>query len=105
LVWHYHDDEVPGTSAGITLDLTGAPDGSPEITRTLIDEGHSNSFNAWLAMDSPQSPTADQIRELEEASKLASADDKPAVKSADGHCEVSFPLARKGVTLVELEWP
>ncbi len=105
LAWHYHDDDVPGPDAAITIDLTGPPDGNPKIIRTLIDEGHSNSFNAWLAMDSPQTPTAGQIRELEETSKLANANDKPAVKSADGRCEVSFPLARKGVTLVELEWP
>ena len=105
LVWHYHDDDVPGASAAITLDLTGAPDGSPKITRTLIDEGHSNSFNAWLAMGSPQSPTADQIRELEKASQLAHATGKSEVRSADGHCEITFSLARKGVTLLELEWP
>lgn len=103
LAWHYHDDDVPGPDAAVTIDLTGAPEGEPEITRTLIDEGHSNSFNAWLAMDSPQTPTADQIRELENASKLAEAD-KPAVTTADGHREIRFPLARKGVTLVELEW-
>ena len=89
----------------ITLDLTGAPDGSPKITRTLIDEGHSNSFIAWLAMGSPQSPTADQIRELEEASQLAQATGMTEVKSADGHCEITFSLARQGVTLLELEWP
>ncbi|MCY2990451.1 MAG: beta-xylosidase [Planctomycetota bacterium] len=105
LVWHYHDDDVPGASAGITLDLTGAPDGSPKITRTLIDEGHSNAFTAWLAMGSPQSPTVDQIRELERASQLVHATGMPEVRSADGHCQITFSLARKGVTLLELEWP
>jgi xylan 1,4-beta-xylosidase len=105
LVWHYHDDDVPGASAGITLDLTGAPDGSPTITRTLIDEGHSNSFQAWLAMGSPQSPTVDQIRELEKASQLAHVTGMSEVRSGDGHCQITFSLARKGVTLLELEWP
>jgi len=103
LAWHYHDDDVPGPEAAVTLDLTGTPQGEPKVTRTLIDEGHSNSFNVWLAMGSPQSPTADQIRELEEASKLATVE-SPAVKTADGHCAISFSLARKGVTLLELEW-
>lgn len=104
LAWHYHDDDVPGPDAAITLDLTGTPRGEPKTTRTLIDEGHSNSFTAWLAMGSPQSPDAAQLRELEEASLLADGP-KPAVKSADGHCELAFSLARKGVTLVEMEWP
>ena len=81
------------------------PSGSPKITRTLIDEGHSNSYNAWRAMGSPQSPTEDQIRELQKASQLAQATDKTEVRSADGHSEITFSLARRGVTLVELEWP
>jgi hypothetical protein len=42
---------------------------------------------------------------LETASQLATATEKPQVKSAEGHCELTFPLARQGVTLVELEWP
>lgn len=104
LAWHYHDDDVPGPDAAITIDLNGAPAGAPKVKRTLIDEGHSNSFNAWLAMDSPQKPSAAQIAELEEASKLAEAD-APAVKSEGGRCEITFPLARKGVSLIELEWP
>lgn len=104
LAWHYHDDDVPGPDAAITIDLGGAPAGTPKVKRTLIDEGHSNSFNAWLAMDSPQNPSAAQIAELEEASKLAEAD-APAVKSEAGRCEITFPLARKGVSLLELEWP
>jgi xylan 1,4-beta-xylosidase len=105
LVWHYHDDDVSGTSAAITLDLIGTPEGSPKITRTLIDQTHSNSFTAWQAMGSPQAPNADQVRELEMASQLARATDNTEVKSANAHCEITFTLARQGVTLVELEWP
>ena len=105
LVWHYHDDDVPGASAAITLDLIGAPPGSLMLTRTLIDKTHSNSYNAWLAMGSPQAPTDEQIRELEKASQLASATDKSEANSNDGHCEIKFDLARQGVTLLELDWP
>jgi xylan 1,4-beta-xylosidase len=104
LTWHYHDDDVAGPDAAITLDLGGAPAGTPKVKRTLIDEGHSNSFNTWLAMGSPQTPTAAQIEELEEAGKLAEVD-APTVKSEGGRCEITFPLARKGVSLIELEWP
>ncbi len=103
LVWHYHDDDVPGPDAAITLDLTGMPEGEPELTRTLIDDGHSNSFTAWLAMGSPQEPTPAQIQELEDSGKLATAKET-SVRSAGGRCGISFPLARKGVTLLELEW-
>jgi xylan 1,4-beta-xylosidase len=103
--WHYHDDDVHGADAAITLELQGTPAGSPKITRTLIDETHSNSFTAWLAMGSPQSPTADQIRELKDASQLVAVPDQTKVKPANGEVEITFNLARQGVTLLELEWP
>lgn len=103
--WHYHDDDVPGAAADITLDFRGVPNGTPRVTRTLIDENTSNSFTAWLAMGSPQSPTEGQIRELEEASRLVPVSDKAKVTAAEGRVEIAFPLARQGVTLLELEWP
>jgi xylan 1,4-beta-xylosidase len=105
LAWHYHDDDLPGPAAEISLDLGGVPDGSPRVTRTLIDESHSNSFTAWLAMGSPQAPGAEQIEELEAASQLREAEGKPAVTTSEGRCRITFPLARQGVSLVELEWP
>ena len=105
LVWHYHDDDVFGADAGITLDLTGVPAGSPKLTRTLIDKTHSNSFSAWLAMGSPQAPTTEQIGALKQTSQLAMVPDQTKVKSFEGHCEIKFELARQGVTLLELEWP
>ncbi|QOV87620.1 GH39 family glycosyl hydrolase [Humisphaera borealis] len=105
LAWHYHDDDVAGADAAITLDINGVPAGNPKITRTLIDETHSNSFHAWRAMGSPRSPTAVQIRELEKASQLAPASEKSEVRAVGGRCEMKFTLARQGVTLIELEWP
>ena len=105
LAWYYHDDDLTGPDAAVTLALENCPDGNPTVRRTLIDAGHSNSFTAWLAMGSPQNPTDAQIRELEEASKLAAAPEQPTVTRDGGTCTLSFPLARQAVTLLELEWP
>ena len=105
LVWHYHDDDVPGLNADITLDLKGTPDGNPKVTRTLIDRSHSNAFTAWQTLGSPQTPNAEQIYLMELASKLATATDKTEVKSKNKSTTINFSLARQGVTLVELEWP
>ncbi len=104
LAWHYHDDDLPGPDAALTLTLTGTPEGHPKLTRTLIDDAHSNAFITWQALGSPQKPTADQIRLLEEASRLTPASDQTELKSANGNTEIRFTLARQGVTLVELEW-
>jgi xylan 1,4-beta-xylosidase len=105
LVWHYHDDNVAGADAEVTLKLGGAPGGAPKVTRTLIDETHSNAFTWWLALGSPQAPTEEQIRDLEKVSQLAEVPGETQVQSADGEVEISFTLERQGVSLVELEWP
>ncbi|MFN0076834.1 MAG: GH39 family glycosyl hydrolase [Prosthecobacter sp.] len=105
LAWHYHDDDVRGLDADLTLTLTSTPEGNPKLTRTLIDDGHSNSFMAWQALGSPELPTREQIRLMELASQLAPASDKTEVKSEKGNTEITFKLARQGVTLLELDWP
>jgi xylan 1,4-beta-xylosidase len=104
LAWHYHDDDLPGPDASVTLTLKDTPAGHPKLTRTLIDDSHSNAFIAWQALGSPQKPTAQQIRLLEDASRLTPASDKTELKSENVNTEVRFTLARQGVTLVELEW-
>ena len=105
LAWHYHDDDLPGPDAALTLTLKDTPAGHPKLTRTLIDDAHSNAYIAWQALGSPQKPTPEQIRLLEEASRLTPASDQTELKSANGTTEIRFKLARQGVTLVELEWP
>jgi xylan 1,4-beta-xylosidase len=104
LVWHYHDDDLKGDEAEVTLQLSGVPAGKPSCVRTLIDETHSNSFTIWKAQGSPQKPTAAQIQEMEEASKLAKVANPAEITTKGGVCELKFPLARQGVTLLELEW-
>ncbi len=105
LAWHYHDDDLPGPDAAITLELSGSPSGQPKVTRTLIDQTHANSFTAWQNMGSPQSPTPEQIQLLETASQLTEVTAPPTNLTTAGPREITFPLARQGVTLVELEWP
>jgi len=104
IAWHYHDDDLPGDAASVTIDLTGVPAGAPRVTQRLIDEGHSNSFTAWLAMGSPQSPTEAQIRELEDASRMNPIRDGVKVSREGDSCRIAFGLNRQGVSLIELEW-
>jgi len=106
LAWHYHDDDLPGADAAVTIDLTGTPTGGrPTLTRTLIDDRHSNAYVVWQAMGSPQAPTGEQVRVLEDASRLTPAADETGLACADGTAAITFTLARHGVTLVELQWP
>jgi xylan 1,4-beta-xylosidase len=104
LAWHYHDDDLRGPDAEVRVDLVGAPKGVPKVKRYLVDETHSNSFTAWLAMGSPQEPTAQQIAELEDACKLAELKEEPRFIEEESLSAVMVTLPRQGVTLLELEW-
>src|SRR5688572_823184 len=67
MVWHYHDDEVAGADAAVSVDVAGLAGDGVRVTEYRIDEGHSNAFAAWKKMGSPQKPSAQQYAELEKA--------------------------------------
>jgi xylan 1,4-beta-xylosidase len=45
LVWHYHDDDLPGPPAAVELTLESVPfaSGRASLTEYRIDATHSNS--------------------------------------------------------------
>jgi xylan 1,4-beta-xylosidase len=105
LVWHYHDDDVAGDDAAVTLSLAGLPIATGEATveHCRVDETHSNAFTAWKAMGSPQEPSAEQYSELVAAGLLAEPERSEAA-IAGSAAEVTFALKRQGVSLVVLSW-
>ena len=97
LFWHYHDDDVAGPDAAIHLTLAGAHYRGATLWR--VDKGHADAFSAWQAMGSPATPSAAQIRALDQASKLVA---DPLSIGADG---VDLVIPRQGVALIELTPP
>ena len=106
LVWHYHDDDVPGPDAAVTLTLAGLPfaAGEAHLTHFRIDEEHSNAFGAWRRMGSPQNPTPEQYTTLVQAGGLTSLGPPEPVRFKDGAVSLAFILPRQGVSLLLLEW-
>jgi xylan 1,4-beta-xylosidase len=106
LVWHYHDDDVPGPTANVALSAVGLPEGVREATleHFRIDEDHSNSFAVWKRMGSPQIPTAEQYAELQRAGKLGMLEKPRKVAVEKGQIDVKFSLPRQVVSLVVVEW-
>jgi xylan 1,4-beta-xylosidase len=102
MVWHYHDDDVPGPDAAVDLTLTGLPWADHEATllHLRIDEVHSNAFSAWQRMGSPQSPTPEQYSELETAGGLAALGPEETVRASQGSATVKFDLPRQAVSLL-----
>jgi len=107
MVWHYHDDDVPGQDAAVQLSLAGLPADVREakLTHYRIDENHSNCYAEWQRMGSSIAPNEHQYKQLQEASdlaKLTAAGD--SVNVEQGVARLKFNLPRQAVSLIELEW-
>jgi xylan 1,4-beta-xylosidase len=105
LAWHYHDDDLPGPDAEVTLELTGlTPAGSPVLLHHYrIDRLHSNAFEAWKRMGSPQQPTPAQYAELSQSGKLATLDLRGGARVEGGKLKLTMLLPRQAVSLLQFE--
>ncbi len=107
MVWHYHDDDVPGPDAAVSLAVDGLPAGlkAAKLTHYRIDQQHSNAYAEWLRLGSPVAPNEAQYTQLEKASGLAALTDAPAsVTVTDSRAGLDFALPRQGVSLLVLSW-
>lgn len=107
LVWHYHDDDLPGPDAAVSLNVPGLPvaDAKARLTHYRVDETHGNSFTLWKALGEPQQPNPGQYAELEAAGKLATLDAPSETTISNHTATIDFALPRQGVSLLVLEWP
>ncbi len=104
MVWNYHDDDVPVEPAPIRLAIQGAKGNRVLVEHFRVDQSHSNSYEAWKAMGSPQQPTAEQYQALERAGQLQMLGSPEWVNVTDGEVHLNFNLPRQGVSLVKLTW-
>ena len=105
LVWHYHDDDVAGPAADVTLDLSGLPSGwqKVSVTHYRVDADHSNAYTAWLAVGSPLAPNPQQYQVLTAASDLATLAPAHAETLSGGRMTTTFTLPRQGVSLIVID--
>ncbi len=106
LMWHYHDDDMPGPAADVKLALDGLP---AKITKARvwhyrIDAGHSDAFTVWERMGSPLTPTAKQYAELEKAGQLAELAPPETVRVRNSRTVLKFNLPREAVSLLVVDW-
>lgn len=106
LVWHYHDDDVTGPDAAISLKIPGLPiaSGKAKVTHYRVDETHGNSFTLWKALGQPQNPTPEQYADLEAAGKLATLGPATDTQITDHTASIDFNLPRQGVSLLTFEF-
>jgi xylan 1,4-beta-xylosidase len=106
LLCNYHDDDIPGPAANITLTISGLP--ATLTTATLdhyrIDLTHSDSFTAWKTMGSPATPTPAQFATLRQAGQLANMSPSQPQPITGGKTTLDITLPRQGVSLIVLTY-
>jgi xylan 1,4-beta-xylosidase len=104
LVWNYHDDDIPSPPAEVEVVIEGLPAGRALLHHYRIDAEHSNSYEAWKKMGSPQQPSAEQYKQLENAGRLQLLTSPEWVHSAKDRFTLRFALPGQGVSLLRLTW-
>ncbi|HEX6180383.1 MAG TPA: beta-xylosidase [Chitinophagaceae bacterium] len=104
MIWNYHDDDVQSNPAAIELVIHNLTGKKPRLTHYRIDNAHSNSYEAWKQMGSPQSPTKEQIELLEKAGMLQTIEPPQVWTQKNGTGTITFSLPRQGVSLIKIDW-
>lgn len=104
MLWNYHDDDRQGPAENIQVTLRSVPARSVTITHYRIDNTHSNSYEAWKKMGSPQNPLPAQIATLEKAGQLEILGKPEKKKVSEGTLQLTIALPRQGVSLLKLDW-
>lgn len=107
VVWHYHDDDLPGANAAVAVRFDNLPvrEGLARVVRMQIDDQHANAYSEWRRMGSPIAPTREQYDRLLEASRLKPLSSTPeSIQLTGGAANLNFVLPRQGVSLILLAW-
>jgi xylan 1,4-beta-xylosidase len=106
LIWNYHDDDLPAAAEPIELVVEGLPAnataGLSEHFR--VDATHSNAFVAWKEMGSPQTPSAAQYQQLQDAGQLQLLGSPAWIPIQKGAARLQFTLPRQGLSLLRITW-
>ncbi len=104
LVWNYHDMNVTGDTGLVMLRIAGLPVRRVKLFHYRIDQTHSNSYEVWKRMGSPQNPSAEEYATLERAGKLQLFWEPVNIKFKDGERTIQFSIPDQGVSLIRLIW-
>ncbi len=102
LLWNYHDHDVPAPASDLELTIRNLPNTRLRVEHFRMDESHSNAYSAWRRMGSPQQPSEEQYRQLEESAQLQLLTSPSYHKPEGGTIVLKLALGRQGVSLVRL---
>jgi len=103
MIWNYHDEDKDEPAEDIRINIDGLPAKTITITEYRIDDKHSNSYEVWKKMGSPQKPSKEQIAELEKSGQLEMINQFKKSNKKD-KLMIGMHLPRQGVSLLKLDW-
>ena len=104
MLWNYHDLDKQETSEPVKVSISGISAKKVTLTHYTIDSQHSNSYEVWKKMGSPQNPTAEQIKTLEKAGQLETVGNPQKLNVKAGSLVIDIALPRQAVSLLKLDW-
>ena len=104
MVWNYHDDDLLKQEAPVAITVSGVPAAAVTLNEYRVDAAHSNSYERWKQMGSPQQPTKQQVTELEQAGQLQTTGVTQKIKLQDGKLAIKIILPQQGVSLFKINW-
>jgi xylan 1,4-beta-xylosidase len=105
LLWNYHDDDVAGPAADVSLAISGLPATASALhmRRYLVDAGHGNAFAEWRQMGAPASLDAIQASEPRARQPARGGGGSRDHRDA-APVSLHLPLERQAVSLLVIEW-
>jgi xylan 1,4-beta-xylosidase len=104
MVWNYHDLNILGDPVNVSVEIDGIPTKNATLNHYRIDQDHSNAYEVWKGMGSPQNPTTDQYNTLEEAGKLHMLSKPQNVTIENHNFNISIKLPGQAVSLLVFNW-
>ena len=102
LLWNYYDEDVKNIGSPVNLLIKNVPSKSAVLYHYIIDNEHSNSYDVWKKMGSPQNPTSEQIEELEKSGQLEMLNKPANIKIENNQFRIEMQLPGQAVSLIRL---
>lgn len=104
MVWNYYDADLLNEASPVTVTIKNIPAKKILLQHYRIDKDHSNAYEAWEQMGSPQNVTDEQYKQLEQAGQLQLLNSPGWINTTNEETVIHFSLPRQGVSLLRLTY-
>ncbi len=106
LAWHYHDDDVPGPAADVTLTIAGLPlkQGRARLQHFRIDESTATPSPPGSGWARRKRRRRSSTRNWRRPGSSTAMPGPATIDVADARATLRFALPRQAVSLLVVEW-